>query len=97
MLADGLDVAFGSFASFCHVRVMSAYPPTATEQRTSRHVSNVPEPEVGNAMSNHIMRGRAGTPSGMPAVSKDLARLVFGFGECVLDDLMVIARQLRRP
>jgi DNA polymerase elongation subunit (family B) len=36
------ESAVGSFASIWHVRVMSAFPSIATEERTSRDVSNVP-------------------------------------------------------
>jgi len=38
---------------FCHVRAMSARPPIATEQMTSRYVSKVPLSEVAANFSEN--------------------------------------------
>src|SRR5258706_15389597 len=47
----------GHFRRFDDVRVESAYPPIATTERTSRHVSNVPIPEL--ACPIRLLRQRA--------------------------------------
>ena len=40
----------GHSRRFFHVRVMSAYPPVATEQQTSLDVSNVPVMDIDAAV-----------------------------------------------
>src|SRR6266480_7650627 len=48
--AKGLISEMGHSRRFFHVRVMSAYPPVATGQRTSLDVSNVPVMDIDAAV-----------------------------------------------
>ena len=66
----------------CAIRATSAFPPIATIERTSRHVSNVPRSDIGASFDHLVGGDQQGLRNGQ---SK-------GFGSLEVDHLFQAGR-----